>query len=851
MSLIQLAKYLGRPALKGLDLAGRKLSLPILGADLYGAGSSTVQAVRAAKEGDAVKATGEGLLGYGSTIFAPQALDYARKNNPKILKALDVVTPKRFKTGINIAKQAIEKFPLAESARKKPIRTGLALFGGGAALEPTRDLLFPEASAAVQDTTETKENLLTPIKTEQNQNTTIQQEPDSVQAESSDNQVTNLNQKNFNLDETINNLSQEELSPQENKAEDTAFDFETNKVRDENNINADGEVLLQGNGSLNMSPIPEVKGSVVPKEIKEMADALEKTLIESLPDGESATTAFMIQNAKLQNRILEQKFSLLQKRKDLLRTQGDDLLDFEEFYDKFNKMAGKEVPDASKDFILLKFGLNLMTGRTDQEGLSGFLDVAGRAGIVAVNELQELYQLEKDKREAMALKYLDYENTMKNHLNTEEIALLNAQSNFLDSYTNAKNQTLESLLKYKNEYYKALAEKQNLEQQAYEKKYTVENSRRARFDNPNALYGISYTRIADSKGPGGTMMFQYQDINGELRYGTKADMAEALQLRVNQILNSNKTAEVKKKLIDQIPTYLINLQPETLSGQDIKEFSVDTYKKNISRTKTLLEAIENIKNTRKIASEALSKGVTVLGFKGKFNEMLSTFGSLFNDVTNADIEKQIALLDQDVLPNDKVMFGGLSQIQEFELENGEILQGAEAQRRILELYGKELEDAESPVSRQFIDKVKKQLGEDKVNSLSSDQQQQLFTAIRIAEVQLKYALANSFKGEDRLTEKNLQEFGNLTRFIGGIQPVASVTQKLRQLELLALQRLNYETRIMKFAGASDADLRLNLGDKPFRILFENYQRENDLFQEEGISDVTLDQLQSITKGITE
>ena len=204
MSLIQLAKYLGRPALKGLDLAGRKLSLPILGADLYGAGSSTVQAVRAAKEGDAVKATGEGLLGYGSTIFAPQALDYARKNNPKILKALDVVTPKRFKTGINIAKQAIEKFPLAESARKKPIRTGLALFGGGAALEPTRDLLFPEASAAVQDTTETKENLLTPIKTEQNQNTTIQQEPDSVQAESSDNQVTNLNQKNFNLDVKTN-----------------------------------------------------------------------------------------------------------------------------------------------------------------------------------------------------------------------------------------------------------------------------------------------------------------------------------------------------------------------------------------------------------------------------------------------------------------------------------------------------------------------------------------------------------------------------------------------------------------------------------------------------------------------
>jgi len=858
MSLFTLGRYLAAPALKTADYAARKFSLPLVGLDLFEAGRGTIGAIKAAQEGDAVKATGEGLLGYGSTIFAPQAVEFAKKNNPKIMKALDVVTPKKFKTGANLIMKGIDKLPLSQTAKKYPIRTGVGIFGTGIGLN-----LFSDNQAEAKTNQETpifpNEDILKPIS---NVNVEVPQEQKTVDAVETGSPETNnqeIEQASVNqqgdtskIDQVIKDLANQDIYTKE----EDPFEFEkgqnvSSEFIDESNLNTDGAALLVGNGALNQEPANTDGISMVPKDIVDMSNALQKTILDTLPEEESSTVSFMLQNSKIQNRILEEKYKLLEKRKDMLRAQGDDLLNFDDFYEKFNQMAGRDVPDASKDYILLKFGLNLMTGRTDQEGMAGFLDVLGRAGVIAVDELQQLYQLEKDKREAMALKYLDYENTMKNHLNTEEISILNAESGFLDAYVNAKNTSLEKLLEFKGRYYQSLQKKNELEQKAAELKYSVENRRRARFPNSSALYGISYLRIADSKGPGGQLMFQFEDRNGESRYGTKQDMDTEIIARAEKIKNSNLSEEIKQQRLAKVPLSLLDVDVSQIEGQDIKEFSVDTFKKNISRTKTLLEANENIDNVMKITREALDRGTTVIGFKGKFNELLSTFTTIFQDVTNADIEKQIALLDKGVLPSDNVMLSGLLGIDEFETEDGKVLSGLEAKRKLLEMYNDEINDASKPLSRQFMDKVKKQIGEDKVNSLSADDQQRLFTAIRIAEVQLKYALANSFKGEDRLTEKNLQEFGTLTRFIGGVQSVSSVIQKLQQLNVLALKRLNYETRVMKFAGASDSDLRMLLGDKPYSLLMTNYRQQNNIFKEEGLSDITLDQLQSIQKGITE
>ena len=346
-------------------------------------------------------------------------------------------------------------------------------------------------------------------------------------------------------------------------------------------------------------------------------------------------------------------------------------------------------------------------------------------------------------------------------------------------------------------------------------------------------------------------MVYYTNEKGENKFGTFNDMKQDLSNKINKIQNSNYDKKVKEAMLAELPTGLLEANPMQLQRSDVKPLDINKYAKNISRTKTLLEATAMLDNVQQIAAGALQKGVPVLGFKGGLFNILSNVKALFKDVTNADIEKQIALLNQGDLPDDDVMLGGLKSIQEYELKDGTVLKGQEAQTKVLEMYNKDLADAGKGVSRRMLDQIKEQIGEDKFDTLTAEQQQELFTAIEIAQVQLKYALANSFKGEDRLTEKNLQEFGVLTRFVGGGRTTASVIQRLKQLNVLALKRLNYETRVLKKAGASDQDLKDILEEIPYNLLLDNYKASRGIFDEPGAEDITLQDLQSISKGITD
>lgn len=851
MSLFSLLKIVGAPVARLGSKALQKGSLPLAGLDLFEMQRASRGAVEQAMEGDKTGTAAQGLAAYGSTILAPQTIDYAVKNNPKIMKTLDVVTPKKFKTGYTLLKQGIKKLPLSKTAEKYPFRTALGVFTPAAVAEPIRDAIFPEAEAAPLRTPVKveEENILNTANLRPAPETLVEEETETDSVADNTQSPTNNQIEEQQVDQDVNTEQADDVIT---AAVNQDSQIQNNLI-DTDNINSDGVPLLQGNSVLGGNTPSSDGATIVPKDIQELALGLEKSIMGALPASEKGTVTLLQNSQKIQNRILEEKFKLLQERKDILKSQQEGFLDFDEFYKKFNQMAGRDVPDASKDFILLKLGLNMMSGRTDQQGFAGFLDIAGRAGVTAVDELQKLYELEKNKRESMALKYLDYEDTMKNHLDTQKIEILNAKSGFLDAYINNKTNTIEKLLEFKGEYYNALAEKQKLEQEAYAAKYKVNDSsiRQARINNPGALFGFDYATIGNSDGPGAELMIFYTNEKGENKFGTFNDMKQDLSNKINKIQNSNYDKKVKEAMLAELSTGLLEANPMQLQRSDVQPLDVNKYAKNISRTKTLLEATAMLNNVQQIAAGALQKGVPVLGFKGGLFNILSNVKALFKDVTNADIEKQIALLNQGDLPDDDVMLGGLKSIQEYELKDGTVLKGQEAQTKVLEKYYKELGDAGKGVSRKMLDQIKEQIGDDKFDTLSAEQQQELFTAIEIAQVQLKYALANSFKGEDRLTEKNLQEFGALTRFVGGGRSTASVIQRLKQLNVLALKRLNYETRVLKKAGASDQDLKDILEEIPFNLLLDNYKASRGIFDEPGAKDITLQDLQSISKGITD
>ena len=116
MSLFSLLRLVGAPVARLGSKALQKGSLPLAGLDLFELQRASRGVVEQAKEGDKTGTVAEGLAAYGTTLLAPQTIDYAVKSNPKIMKALDVVTPKKVKTGYNLIKQGISKLPLSKTA---------------------------------------------------------------------------------------------------------------------------------------------------------------------------------------------------------------------------------------------------------------------------------------------------------------------------------------------------------------------------------------------------------------------------------------------------------------------------------------------------------------------------------------------------------------------------------------------------------------------------------------------------------------------------------------------------------------------------------------------------------------
>ena len=130
-------------------------------------------------------------------------------------------------------------------------------------------------------------------------------------------------------------------------------------------------------------------------------------------------------------------FLLQYKMLEKFKTENQKTLPtFNEYYDRMKTILGDDTPDASKDFILLKLGLNLMSGRSDQSGFAGFLDIAGRAGVEAVDDLAELYQIEKARRRQIGSQFLQYEQSIKDKMDSFNLQTFNAKIGLLDKVDN-------------------------------------------------------------------------------------------------------------------------------------------------------------------------------------------------------------------------------------------------------------------------------------------------------------------------------------------------------------------------------------------------------------------------------
>ena len=115
-------------------------------------------------------------------------------------------------------------------------------------------------------------------------------------------------------------------------------------------------------------------------------------------------------------------------------------LTWDEYRNKFDINAR----DETKDFILLKFGLGLMSARTDLPGFSGFMDILGRVGAQSVDELQQVYQAERARQQRLRENFAQYQMQLEQQVRADKVNMLNSE---LGVFNNLNNSLMQLNLK--------------------------------------------------------------------------------------------------------------------------------------------------------------------------------------------------------------------------------------------------------------------------------------------------------------------------------------------------------------------------------------------------------------------
>ncbi len=85
--------------------------------------------------------------------------------------------------------------------------------------------------------------------------------------------------------------------------------------------------------------------------------------------------------------------------------------EFNRFYDRITELTGGN--DQTSNLLLFKFATGLMSGKTAQSGVRGFLDVAGQAGSGVADTALALFSKEKDRRNNLAVAFMKAKEKQK------------------------------------------------------------------------------------------------------------------------------------------------------------------------------------------------------------------------------------------------------------------------------------------------------------------------------------------------------------------------------------------------------------------------------------------------------
>jgi len=102
------------------------------------------------------------------------------------------------------------------------------------------------------------------------------------------------------------------------------------------------------------------------------------------------------------------------KQTALKDPNSKEAAEFNKFYERVTNLTGGN--DQTNNLILMKLASGLLSKKTGQTGVRGFLDVLGQAGADTTDTAMALFQKEKDRRNDLAVAYLKSKEAPKNNI---------------------------------------------------------------------------------------------------------------------------------------------------------------------------------------------------------------------------------------------------------------------------------------------------------------------------------------------------------------------------------------------------------------------------------------------------
>ena len=420
-------------------------------------------------------------------------------------------------------------------------------------------------------------------------------------------------------------------------------------------------------------------------------------------------------------------------------------------FDEYKKQYDLAVGDGDnnlKNVTMLKWGLSLMQGTSNQGGLAGAIDAVAKASMPFAEDIQAIALKEKEENKALAIRYMQYEKEAQQNLNQAEQTALAMNIQQIQRLENAEIQMDRDFINKQTEYMKNLMEEERLRIKAHNEANAITDKMEVRtISDPTAVGGQRNIIFRIGKSDGLPRM--PVNVNGVMKY-------VPLDAKMSQIYQSGTAVQ--------------KYDAKGLRDTRRKLFSIN---EGLRYNERLVEIIDK-GDIKPGVQASVAKAITGLSsFISDSAQVMGrsvggTAGSSF-DAKNPNIDNMMAKT-----------FDGyrIGASEEYLKENA----------GLTDRFRKDIAEAKA-----LGDRIRAGQADSSLNSYvrelgikgdyDKDEVAQQVADLLLIEQRMKYILANANKGSDRLTVADVDNAGKRTKlfsFLAGSRTIQNTYKAIRE-----------------------------------------------------------------------